>query len=75
MLNWRRFKCLNIAQPGLRHEILIIQSANIFPGIKATLLNKKIKKAQHKKHELLFTGKGTESDNLFHVTLSISKSI
>lgn len=78
MLNWQCFRCLNIAQPGLRHEILIIQFANIFHfflAVKATLLQRKKKKAQHKKHELLFTGKGTESGNLFHVTLNVSKSI
>lgn len=73
MLNWQRFRCLNIAQPGLRHEFLIIQFANIFPGCQRHFA--KEKKAQHKKHELLFTGKGTESGNLFHVTLKISKSI
>lgn len=32
MLKWHCFRCLNIAQHGLRHEILIIQFANIFPG-------------------------------------------
>lgn len=72
MLNWQCFRCLNVAQPGLRHEILIIQFANIFLGCQSHFATKK---AQQEKHELYFTGKRTESGNLRHVTLNISKSI
>lgn len=82
MVNGQCFRCLNIFQPALRHEIVIIQFANTFPGCQSHFATrkqkdwkKKKKKAQHKKHELLFTGKGTESGNLLHVTGNISKSL
>jgi len=41
MLHWQCFRCLNLAQPGLRHEILIIQFANIFPGCQSHFATKK----------------------------------
>lgn len=41
MLNWQCFRCLNVAQPGLSHEILIIQFANIFFGCQSHFATKK----------------------------------
>lgn len=63
MLNWQCFRCSNIAQTGLRHEILIIQFASIFSGCQshfAKKKEKKNKKAQHQK-QTTFHGKGNRN--------------
>lgn len=77
MVNGQCFRCLNTFEPALRHEIVIIQFANTFPGCQNHFATrkKKQKKTQHKEHELLFTGKGTEPGNLLHMIVDISESI
>lgn len=48
MLNWQCFIYVNIAQLGLRREILIIQFANMYPGCQRDFVTKKKKKKSEK---------------------------